>query len=99
MKLKIFFVAAATLVLFSNIKAQNAQLKAGVNLANVSTTDDGSIDDANMLTSFHVGILAPGNLGACVVTTREDSDASMARLVVGRRGAAGRDGSSGDGAR
>ena len=63
MKLKIFFVAAATLVLFSNIKAQNAQLKAGVNLANVSTTDDGSIDDANMLTSFHVGILSDVRLG------------------------------------
>ena len=57
MKLKIFFLAAATVVLISNVNAQNAQLKAGVNLANVSITDDGNVDDANMLTSFHVGIL------------------------------------------
>jgi hypothetical protein len=35
----------------------NAILKAGVNLANVSVTDNGNIDDANMLTSFQVGIL------------------------------------------
>jgi hypothetical protein len=34
-----------------------AILKAGVNLANVSVTDNGNIDDANMLTSFQVGIL------------------------------------------
>jgi hypothetical protein len=35
----------------------NAILKAGINLANVSLTDKGNIDDANMLTSFQVGIL------------------------------------------
>ena len=35
----------------------NAILKAGINLANVSVTDNGNIDDANMLTSFQVGIL------------------------------------------
>jgi hypothetical protein len=58
MKMKIFFLAALMVVLFSNVKAQNAQLKAGVNLANVSITDDGNVDDANMLTSFHVGILS-----------------------------------------
>ena len=63
MKLKILFVTAATVVLFSSTKAQNAQLKAGVNLANVSTTDDGNYDDANMLTSFHVGILGDVRLG------------------------------------
>ncbi len=57
MKLKILFLTVATVVLFNNINAQNAQLKAGVNLANVSITDDGNVDDANMLTSFHVGIL------------------------------------------
>ncbi len=64
MKLKIFFLTAATVVLFSNVKAQNAQLKAGVNLANVSITDDGSVDDANMLTSFHVGILGDVRLAS-----------------------------------
>jgi hypothetical protein len=34
-----------------------AILKAGVNLANVSVTDNGNIDDANMLTSFQVGLV------------------------------------------
>jgi hypothetical protein len=30
--------------------------KAGVNFANISTTNDGDIDESNMLTSFHAGI-------------------------------------------
>lgn len=64
MKLKIFFLTAATAVLVSSVKAQNAQLKAGVNLANVSITDDGNVDDANMLTSFHVGILGDVKLAS-----------------------------------
>jgi hypothetical protein len=39
--------------------AQNgsAWLKGGVNFANVSYNNDGEVDDANMLTSFHVGIV------------------------------------------
>lgn len=32
-------------------------LKGGLNLANISTTDNGSVDEANMLTSFHAGLL------------------------------------------
>jgi hypothetical protein len=36
--------------------AQGARLEAGLNLANVSVTDNGKVDDAKMLTSFHVGI-------------------------------------------
>ena len=35
---------------------QGQILKGGVNFANISTTNDGDIDDANMLTSFHVGL-------------------------------------------
>ncbi len=31
-------------------------IKGGVNLANISTTNNGRVDDANMLTSFHVGL-------------------------------------------
>jgi hypothetical protein len=34
-----------------------AVLRAGVNLANVSVTSDGRIENANMLTSFQVGII------------------------------------------
>lgn len=35
----------------------NAQVfKAGVNFANISTTNDGDIEESNMLTSFHAGV-------------------------------------------
>lgn len=34
-----------------------AQIRAGINSANVSVTDNGKVDDAKSLTSFHVGIL------------------------------------------
>lgn len=64
MKLKIFFLTAVTVVLLSNVRSQNAQLKAGVNFANVSVTDDGKVDDANMLTSFQVGILKDVHLAS-----------------------------------
>ena len=42
-----------------------AILKGGVNFANISVTDNGRVDEANMLTSFHVGLgfdipLSPG---------------------------------------
>jgi hypothetical protein len=44
--------------------AQNsaAWLKGGVNFANISYNSKGQVDDANMLTSFHVGIMADINL-------------------------------------
>ena len=37
--------------------AQHGRIEAGVNFANVSVTDNGRVDDANMLTSFRVGII------------------------------------------
>jgi hypothetical protein len=43
--------------------AQSAQIKAGLNLANISVSDDGSVDDAKQLASFHVGIIADVPLG------------------------------------
>src|SRR5262245_45343085 len=43
------------LVLFS-LSLQAQTLKGGVNLANISITDDGDIDDAKTLTSFQVGV-------------------------------------------
>lgn len=50
----------------SGIHAQKGQLRAGINLANVSVTDNGSVDDANSLTSFQVGFVGdlalPGNV-------------------------------------
>ncbi len=55
--MKIKIIALSTL-LFSALAAESQILKAGVNLANVSITNDGDIDEAKMLTSFQVGILA-----------------------------------------
>ena len=38
-------------------------LKGGLNLANISTTSDGRVDEAKMLPSFHVGIMSDMPLG------------------------------------
>lgn len=57
MKLKLLsfllFVAVA-----AGVNAQNSAvfLKAGLNLANVSISDNGTVDDAKMLPSFHAGL-------------------------------------------
>lgn len=53
MRTKTLFVA---LFLFSLIYGTNAQVfKAGVNLANVSITNDGDIDENKAIVSFHAG--------------------------------------------
>src|SRR4030095_16225727 len=59
MRKKILLVALFPLSFSYSAFSQQSRaiLKAGVNLANVSVTNDGNIDDANMLTSFQVGIL------------------------------------------
>jgi hypothetical protein len=58
MRTKFFLVVLFSLgIYYSAFPQSRAILKAGVNLANVSVTDNGNIDDANMLTSFQVGIL------------------------------------------
>src|SRR4051812_44905505 len=41
-------------------------LKGGVNLANISTSSSGRIDNANMLTSFHVGFMGDVPLGKII---------------------------------
>jgi hypothetical protein len=38
-------------------------IKGGLNLANISTTNDGRVDEAKMLTSFHVGLVGDVPLG------------------------------------
>lgn len=43
-------------------KKSTAIIRGGINLANVSTNDDGDIDDAKTLTSFQVGIIGDLNL-------------------------------------
>ncbi|WP_276503704.1 outer membrane beta-barrel protein [Terrimonas pollutisoli] len=61
---KIIVCATLSSVAFLSSYAQNSSaiLRGGVNLANVSVTDNGGIDDAKMLTSFQVGILGDINL-------------------------------------
>jgi hypothetical protein len=51
------FFAASFIGLASMAQTGSAWLKGGVNFANVSYNSKGEVDDANMLTSFHVGIM------------------------------------------
>lgn len=61
---RVSFIVAFFLIV-SNVEAQaNLQIRGGVNLANVSTTSDGKVDDANTLTSFHAGILGNVHLAS-----------------------------------
>lgn len=59
MKLKL--IAFAVIVLgFSSLSAQETEfyIKGGFNLANVSVTSDGGVDDAKAIASFHAGVMA-----------------------------------------
>jgi Outer membrane protein beta-barrel domain len=58
--MKTKFIALASFLLVVNHVSHAQVLKGGVNLANVSITNDGDIDDNKMLTSFQVGFT--GNL-------------------------------------
>ena len=63
--MRIFSLFIVCLLFAATVKAQSgAQIRAGVNLANVSVTNDGRVDDANMLTSFQVGILSDVHLAS-----------------------------------
>lgn len=53
MKASTIFLSLVLLSITSSVKAQ--VLKAGVNLANISITNDGNVDDNKTLTSFQVG--------------------------------------------
>jgi hypothetical protein len=56
--MKTVFVSAAICLSALAVQAQSsAILKGGVNLANISITNDGDVDDNKMLTSFQVGII------------------------------------------
>lgn len=66
MKMKIVTLCTAAMVFGVTAMAQNAQIKAGVNLANISVTENGRVEDANQLTSFHVGLVADLPLGSVI---------------------------------
>ncbi|HVG41869.1 MAG TPA: porin family protein [Chitinophagaceae bacterium] len=58
MKMKFFTFSATALLLSTLLHAQSGtQLRGGLNLANISVTDNGRVDDAKMLTSFQVGFI------------------------------------------
>ena len=65
MKAKILALGAVISLGFgSSVFAQSGlTVKAGINLANVSVTDNGRVDDANALTSFQVGVTGDVHLG------------------------------------
>lgn len=68
MKLKsLFFFVLLTTITGAAI-AQSVQVKAGVNLANISVTNSGSIDKAKELTSFQVGIVGDLPLGTKILS-------------------------------
>ena len=56
MKMKLMIVCFA-LTVTTQALAQGASIKAGINLANVSVTDNGRVEEANSITSFQVGLI------------------------------------------
>jgi hypothetical protein len=67
MKMKFIAFCVAALLGVTAVNAQSkGQLRAGINLANVSVTDNGKVDDAKMLTSFHLGFIGDAHLGSIV---------------------------------
>jgi hypothetical protein len=53
----ILFVSALLFIAFVRAQKSSAFLKGGLNLANVSISDNGNVDDTKMLASFHAGIM------------------------------------------
>ena len=62
MKKFIFLILPSFILLSANAQKTSAILRGGLNLANVSITESGRIDDAKTLTSFQVGIIGDINL-------------------------------------
>lgn len=55
--MKTRFIAVAAVFLAFSIISQAQILRGGINLANITITNDGDIDDNKMLTSFQVGLI------------------------------------------
>lgn len=70
MKLKFVFAASVSLLMGLNKSSAqgSSQLRAGINLANVSVNDNGRVDDANSLTSFQVGFVGDVPLGGKILS-------------------------------
>ena len=63
---KLILTTTFSFLIIIATQAQNSSaiLRAGVNIANVTTTNDGSIDKANSLTSFQVGLIGDIHLAS-----------------------------------
>lgn len=66
MKKFIFLILPSFILLSVNAQKTSAILRGGLNLANVSITESGRIDDAKTLTSFQVGIIGDINLAGII---------------------------------
>jgi hypothetical protein len=64
MKMKFLFFSTSLLLAGASAYAQSGQIRAGLNLANISVTDNGRVNGANQLTSFQVGLLGDVKLGS-----------------------------------
>jgi outer membrane protein with beta-barrel domain len=65
MKTKLFLLVSLLIIsMLTQAQKSSAIIRGGLNFANVSVTDNGNIDDAKMLTSFQVGILADIHVGS-----------------------------------
>ena len=63
MKMKTFSLCTAFAFAGLFAQAQTGQIRAGLNLANVSVTENGRVDDANQLTAFQIGVVGDIRLG------------------------------------
>jgi hypothetical protein len=57
LKKTLLVLLGSSAVLITNAQKSGVILKGGLNLANVSVTDNGRVDDAKSVTSFHVGLV------------------------------------------
>jgi hypothetical protein len=68
MKMRFLSLSAALFLVCTASHAQRGQFRAGINLANISVTDNGRVDQANQLTSFQVGVLTEIGLAGTYLT-------------------------------
>ncbi|MGN6420526.1 MAG: porin family protein [Pseudobacter sp.] len=63
MKPLIMIVAACSLSMATMAQQSKVFIKGGLNLANISNSSDGDVDDAKTLASWHVGVMADLPIG------------------------------------
>ncbi|MGN6194597.1 MAG: porin family protein [Ginsengibacter sp.] len=64
--MKKLLIAAFCVALFTNAKSQKIYIQGGVNLANISTSNSGSTEKNNMLTTFNAGIMGRSNASEAI---------------------------------